>query len=443
MAIASVPDLFQALRASALLTEGQMDVLAQDLLPRLTDPRELARELVRRDWLTPFQVNQLFLGRGEELFLGSYVLLDRLGEGAMGQVFKARHRKMNRVAALKVIRREKLGTSETVRRFFREVQAAAALDHPNIVQAYDADEVNGTYFFAMEYVEGNDLGKLVKQKGRLKIGKACEYVRQVALGLQHAFEKGLVHRDIKPSNIIVRTSGSRSEGVPLVKILDMGLARLHGPLGEEPDGPLTQVHAILGTPDFIAPEQARSAREVDIRADLYSLGCTFYYALTAQVPFPAEAPMEKLLKHYLEERPRVEALRPEVPRGITAVIRKLMAKDPAQRYQTPAELAAVLATMVALPGRTGAAVPLALPVGPPLPEAPSRPAPPDGSSAEETVPEVVLEFETADSIVQIDRTRGQRGRRARRRRLLLYAIAGLALGLMTALVLVLLRFALH
>src|SRR5262249_32718632 len=156
--------------------------LTRELLPRFRDARALARELIRRDWVTPYQVNQLCSGHGQDLNLGPYVLLERLGEGGMGQVFKARHRKMNRVAALKVIRRDRLSSEHAIGRFVREVRAAAVLSHPNIVEAYDAGEEGGNYFLAMEYVQGRDLGRLVKKSGPLPVGRACDYVRQVALG---------------------------------------------------------------------------------------------------------------------------------------------------------------------------------------------------------------------------------------------------------------------
>jgi serine/threonine-protein kinase len=445
MSIQTFSDLVGALRAGSLLTNGQVDILARELLPLFSEPRALARELVRREWLTPFQINQLFLGRGAELFLGPYLLLERLGEGGMGQVFKAIHRKMNRVAALKVIRRDKLGNQETIQRFYREIQAAAALDHPNIVSAYDADEVGGVYYFAMEYVEGRDLGRTVKENGALKFGKACEYMRQAALGLQHAFEKGMVHRDIKPSNIIVRWSGSsHHEGGPAVKILDMGVARLEG-TSDESGEPLTQAHSVLGTPDFIAPEQAHDSHAADIRSDLYSLGCTFYYVLTGQVPFPANSPMEKLLKHHLEQPVPVESLRPEVPRNVARLIRWMMAKSPAKRPQTPAEVAGVLASMLVSQRPAPVTVPLALPVNPPAPAAPPDTAPevtPEEAAADETVPEVTLEFETSDSIVKIVKAKRPAARRGKRG-LLPYALAGLGVGLLAALLVVLLRYALQ
>ncbi len=302
------------------------------------DPRTLAGELVRRGWLTPYQVNQLFQGRAAQLVLGPFLLLERLGEGGMGQVFKARHRKLGRLVALKVIRKERLSHPDAVRRFRREIQAAAQLSHPNIVLALDADEHEGTHFFAMEYVQGTDLAKHVKQVGPLPVAQAWEYVRQTALGLQHAFERGLVHRDIKPHNLLLMPQTGT------VKVLDMGLARLRS---ESPDEAsctaLTAEGTMMGTPDYVAPEQAMDARSADIRADLYSLGCTFYFLLTGRVPFPGGSLMEKLFRHQNEQPRPVRDYRPDVPPPVAAVVHRLLAKRPADRFQTPAELIAALA----------------------------------------------------------------------------------------------------
>ena len=336
MAIASVAELLDALRESRVLDPVQLRELTG---PPLSFPeaKALARELMRRGWLTPYQANQLFLGRGRELLLGSYVLLERLGEGGMGAVFKARNWKLGRVVALKVIRKERLATPNVVRRFQREILAAAQLNHPNVIRAFDADEVRGTHFFAMEYVEGADLARLVRERGPLSVARACDYVRQAALGLQHAHERGLVHRDIKPGNLFLTREG-------VIKVLDLGLARL----GEHAEGAdsrstLTQEGVVVGTLDYIAPEQAMDAHGADIRADLYSLGCTLYLLLTGRVPFPGRNTAEKLLRHQMEVPPPVDQLRPEVAPAVAAVVARLMAKRPGDRYQTPAELAAALA----------------------------------------------------------------------------------------------------
>ncbi len=344
-ALVSVVPLVRDLRQYRLLDAAQLgEVEAQ--AAHFADAKALAAELMRRGWLTPHQANRLLMGRGRELVVGSYVLLERLGEGGMGTVYKARNWKLGRVVALKLIRPDRLANPDAVRRFRREVQAAAALAHPNIVHAYDADEIGGTHLLVMECVEGaTDLARLVAKKGPLPVEQACEYVRQAALGLQHAHERGMVHRDIKPQNMLLsQAQGSHPLG--LVKLLDMGLARLDQPA---PDGQksstMTQEGAIMGTPDYIAPEQVMGSHGVDIRADLYSLGCTFYHLLTGRVPFPGGTLMQKLDGHRFHEAAAVESLRPDVPPEVAAIVRKLMAKRPEDRYQTPAELAEELADL--------------------------------------------------------------------------------------------------
>jgi tRNA A-37 threonylcarbamoyl transferase component Bud32 len=340
MPIGSLADLVATLRKGRLLEPAQL----RELPPLQTsspDPQALARELVRRGWLTPYQVNALFQGRGHELLLGSYVLLDKLGEGGMGQVFKARNWKLGQVVALKLIRKERLTSADAVRRFHREIRAAAQLDHPNVVRAYDADEIGGTHLLVMEYAEGTDLARAVRGRGPLPVAEACEYVRQAALGLQHVHERGLVHRDIKPSNLLVSGQGA-------VKVLDLGLALLTA--SEEDRGEsaaLTREGALMGTADYMAPEQAQESHAVDIRADLYSLGCTLYFLLAGRPPFPTGTFLQKLNKHQFEEPAPLEHLRPDLPPGLAAVIRKALAKRPGDRYQTPAELAAALAALPA------------------------------------------------------------------------------------------------
>jgi WD40 repeat protein/serine/threonine protein kinase len=353
MAIVSLDAFVQQLGDSRLLSPAQLEEITKDLITRFPEPKELARHLLKTGWLTPYQVNQLFQGRGHQLVLGRYVLLERLGEGGMGQVFKARHQSMNRIVALKVIRKECLANPDAVRRFQREIQAAGQLTHQNIVIAHDADHVGDTHFFAMEYVEGTDLSRLVREKGPLPITDACDYVRQAALGLQHASERGLVHRDIKPGNLLLTKKGNT------IKVLDMGLARLQQP-GEEigPALSLTVEGSVMGTPDFIAPEQAHESHTVDIRADIYSLGCTLYFLLTGQVPYPGGTLMQKLMKHQNSAPPSAELFRPEIPSALRDVLRKLMAKNPDDRYQTPQEVAVALEAF----SRAPMSVPIAVPV---------------------------------------------------------------------------------
>jgi len=315
--------------------QAEVKALAQR---KATDARVLVKELLQRSWLTAYQSNLLLQGRGGELVLDHYVLVERLGEGATGQVFKARHVRMNRLAAVKVIRPELLTAPEAVKRFYREIEAVGRLTHPNVVQAYDAGPAGPTHFVAMEFVRGIDLAKLVENSGPLPAGAVADYLRQTALGLQHAHEKGMVHRDIKPANLMLAAQGS------VVKILDMGLARLHRAAVEsQRAGALTVEGMLTGTPDFMAPEQADDPHTVDIRADLYSLGCSGYALLAGRVPFPEPGLAQKLVRHQQVEPEALERLRPDLPAGLGAVVRKLMAKRAADRYQTPAEAATALA----------------------------------------------------------------------------------------------------
>jgi serine/threonine-protein kinase len=317
------------------------------------DPRVLGRVLLRRGLLTRYQINQVAQGRGKDLNIGPYILLDRLGEGGMGQVFKARHRHMQRTVALKLIRKEKLLNEASVKRFYQEVQAAAKLHHPNIVVAYDAGPAGSAHYFAMEYVEGKDLSRVVADSGPLPVARACEYVRQAAVGLQHANERGLVHRDIKPANLLV---GEDATGKAVVKILDLGLARLNVPGGDGEKG-LTQTGHVMGTPDYLAPEQALDARLADVRSDLYSLGCTFYFLLTGRPPFSGDSIAQVLLKHQMAEPEAPAGGWGDVPDGVRAVLRKLLAKKPEDRFQTPQELVDALAPL-------GGDAPSAPPVAP-------------------------------------------------------------------------------
>jgi WD40 repeat protein/serine/threonine protein kinase len=336
-----VAGFLDCVRRCQLLSGAQLAELAGT---HWADVRALGRHLLQRDWLTPYQVNQLVQGRGDKLVLGPYVLLARLGVGGMGTVFTARHRAMGRVVALKVISPGRLANLDTVRRFEREVRAAAQLDHPNIVHALDAGRDGETRYLVMEYVEGIDLGKRVKQNGRVPARDACDYVRQAALGLQHAWERGLVHRDIKPSNLLL---SSRPGGEPVVKILDFGLARVRASSPEDDASSLlTAEGAVMGTPDFVAPEQIRDTHHADIRADLYSLGCTLYYLLAGRPPFPGGTLGVKLLRHQTETPEPIERFCPDPPPGLSAVLSRLMAKQPEDRYATPAEAARALTAVL-------------------------------------------------------------------------------------------------
>ncbi len=321
----------EALWRSELLGPQQAQALL-DQAGVVRQPEDLAAWLVARGWLTAYQTDHLLAGRADELILGNYRLLEPLGEGGMGQVFKARHPLMNRVVAVKLVHPDVVHDPVAVRRFRREIQAAAQLSHPNVVVAHDAEEAGGRHFLVMEFCEGMTLARLVDQAGPLAVEAACEYVRQTALGLQHAFERGLIHRDVKPANLML--------GGATVKILDFGLARLRSG-GDAPPTSATTQGAIVGTADFMAPEQAEG--RADVRSDLYALGCTFYFLLTGRVPFPGGGLIEKCLRHKTEEPEPVGRQRPDVPAPVQEIVRRLMAKNPDDRFQTPAEVAVALA----------------------------------------------------------------------------------------------------
>jgi hypothetical protein len=286
-----------------------------------------------------------------------YRILEVLGTGGMGVVYKAEHRLLERPVALKVIDRGLTGKPAVVERFRREVKAAGQLNHPNIVQAHDADQAGDSHFLVMEFVEGTTLARLVEQQGPLPIAQACDYVRQAALGLERAHEHGMVHRDIKPHNLMRTPQGQ-------IKVLDFGLARLVREAtpalslsgeGTSPDAKasphLTQMGMVMGTADYMAPEQATNAHAADIRADIYSLGCTLYYLLTGRPPFPEGTVLDKLLAHGRSTPKPLSDFRADVPAALARVVGRMMAKEPAARYQTPAELATALQPFVAGPPR--------------------------------------------------------------------------------------------
>src|SRR5262245_3270357 len=297
-------------------------------------------------------------------------VVDLLGTGGMGAVYKAEHRMMKRTVALKVINPKFMQSKQAVERFHREVQAAARLHHPNIVTAHDAEQAGGAHYLVMEYVPGTDLQKVLEQRGPLPIAEACEYIRQAALGLQHAHENGMVHRDIKPQNLMLSgvdeaarfvVSSGRSEPLRLraasVKILDFGLASLTEAAVADEDtsqpstadlqkSGLTQAGALMGTPDYMAPEQAKDARTADIRSDIYSLGCTLYALLSGKVPFPGGTAIDKVIAHSTNQPRPIKEFRADVPAALVKVLQKMMAKDPAQRYQTPSDVANAVAPFV-------------------------------------------------------------------------------------------------
>ena len=262
-------------------------------------------------------------------------IVRELGRGGMGVVYLARNKLMGRQEVLKVVGRHLIERPGVLDRFLREIQSAARLQHVNIVTAYSAMRMGPSLVLTMEYVKGFDLAKIVKARGPLAIAHASHFIHQAALGLQHAHERDMVHRDIKPANLMV---GEGKKG--LVKVLDFGLAKVTSE--GQTDSGLTREGQMVGTPDFIAPEQIRDAKTADIRADIYSLGCTLYYLLTGAPPFRGEHLWDIYQAHFSMDAGPLNLVRPEVPVELAAVVAKMMAKEPGRRFQTPGEVARAL-----------------------------------------------------------------------------------------------------
>ncbi len=334
---ATIDELLELVRKSGVADEKRLEthvgkLRAADTLP--TEPSKLAGVLVRDGLLTHFQAEHLMQGKWRRFTIGKYKVLEKLGSGGMGQVYLCEHKLMRRRVAVKVLPSAKAKDDSAKERFYREARAVAALDHPNIVHAYDIDQDDELHFLVMEFVDGANLQEIVKRGGPLDVTRACHYVRQAALGLEHAHQAArLVHRDIKPGNILVDRTG-------VVKILDMGLARFF--LDEEDLLTKKYDENVLGTADYLAPEQALDSHAVDIRADIYSLGATFYFMLTGKTPFGEGTVAQKLIWHQSRQPKTVAEHRRDVPAGVQAVITKMMAKEPGQRYQVPGEIVEAL-----------------------------------------------------------------------------------------------------
>lgn len=311
-----------------------------------SDGEELAREMVRQHRLTRFQAEQIHAGKGTSLVLGNYTILDKLGQGGMGMVLKAEHRRMKRVVAIKVMSAAAMQSPDAVKRFHREVETAARLEHPNIVTAYDADESNGTHFLVMQYVEGIDLSGLVKRQGPMPIEQAVRYTIQAARGLEFAHEHRVIHRDVKPANLMLDSRGT-------VRILDMGLARIEDSVGgSSVETGLTSTGTIMGTVDYMSPEQAMDTRNADARSDIYSLGCSLYYLLTGRCPYAGDTVMKKPMAHQHAPIPSItspfisEGQPPAFAGGNLAklqqVFQRMVAKRPEDRPQSMTEVLTAL-----------------------------------------------------------------------------------------------------
>ena len=325
------------LRKSQLIEEAKLDEAIASLDdPTNADPKDVAQAFINMGLLTRFQVRLLLQGKWRGFFIaGKYRLLDMIGQGGMGKVYLCEHKRMQRLVAIKVLP-VRLANDEAAReRFDREARAIASLNHINIVQAYDIDSNDGMHYIVMEFVDGVSLQALVALRGPLPVSRAVNYLGQAAEGLQHGHEMGLVHRDIKPANLLLGRDGT-------IKVLDYGLARFFDNRGDD----FTRRHegnSIIGTADYLAPEQAIDCSDVDVRADLYALGCTSYYLLTGQPPFGRDIPTHtKLLMHQSKDPTPMRELRPDLDPALCEVIRKMIIKDPKQRYQQPKEVVEAL-----------------------------------------------------------------------------------------------------
>lgn len=334
---AALDNFVSVLNRSGLLEEGVVSARLEEFKSQssaLTSER-FASWLVEQEVLTAWQASKLLQGKHKGFFLGKYRLLKLLGKGGMSSVYLAEHTLLHRLCAIKVLPAKLVHDSAFLQRFHREARAGAALDHPNIVRAFDVDhQLDGNleiHFLVMEYVDGRNLYDLIAVQGPLSPATAARFMRQAALGLAHAHGAGIIHRDVKPGNFIVDQQG-------IVKLTDLGLARIDQP---DRDHSLTMQYdqKVFGTADYLAPEQAVDSHRVDARADLYALGCTFYFLLTGQAPFPDGTLTQRLLAHQTTPPPDVIRLRPDVPESLSRMIVQLLAKKPQDRPASAALVA--------------------------------------------------------------------------------------------------------
>jgi len=303
-----------------------------------SDVIELAKLLQREKIITAWHTEKLLQGKYKGFFLGKYKLLGHIGSGGMSSVYLAEHMKMHDYRAIKVLPPSKLSKSSYLARFQQEAKAIASLNHPNIVRAYDIDNQGDTHYIVMEFVDGEDLQTIVKKNGPIAFELVANYVAQAARGLQHAHDSGLIHRDVKPANVLIRKDGR-------VKLLDLGLALFT----DEDKASLTIDHndKVLGTADYLAPEQALNSHSVDHRADLYGLGCTMYYMLTGNPPFPEGSIAQRIAKHQKIMPTEIRKLRPQCPGELEGICWKLLQKEPKYRYANAAQTAEVLESWLA------------------------------------------------------------------------------------------------
>jgi eukaryotic-like serine/threonine-protein kinase len=347
MNISTVDSFLDLVRRSGLVEKDQLNAVLADVqqqaggsLPAEADI--VAKKLVEAGLLTRWQCDNLLEGRHKGFFLGKYKLLDHLGTGGMSSVYLAEHVLMRKQRAIKVLPKHRVEDSSYLARFHREAQAAASLDHQNIVRAYDVDNDGSIHYLVMEYIEGRDLQQLVKSNGPMDYLTAADFIRQAADGLAHAHKAGLIHRDVKPANLLV-------DQKKVVKVLDLGLARFTG--DEQASLTVAFDENVLGTADYLAPEQALDSHGVDGRADIYSLGCSLYFLLTGHPPFPDGTLPQRLMMHQKQPPPSIFKDRPDAPQDLIDICLKMMAKKPDQRYQSMSEVSQALADWLASKGK--------------------------------------------------------------------------------------------
>jgi serine/threonine protein kinase len=343
---ANVDEFLELVRKSGLVDPDQLAALLEGLrstegLP--SEPRKLAKILIKEGFLTYFYAEQFLRGIWRGFTIGKYQILERIGSGGMGIVYLGEHKLMGHRVAIKVLPVALAEHRWFLEHFYEEARAAAALNHINIVKAHDIDREGNLHFLVMEYVDGSSLQHIVSKYGSMDVVRAAHCVRQAALGLQHVHEAGMVHRDIKPANLLLDRQGT-------LKILDLGLVRIFHDTPKEPLPGKVKERLMVGTDDYLAPEQIVNSDDVDARADIYGLGATFYFLLTSHPPFEQDSlAYQKLLKHLAQKPKPLHELRPDLPLGLVRVVEKMMAKNPWERYQSPLAVVEALAPWTKTP----------------------------------------------------------------------------------------------
>jgi serine/threonine-protein kinase len=335
----SASEFLSALERSGVLPESKWREVRDRYGPRVgpDDPSTLAGQLVQEGTLTAFQARRLLKGKSGLVF-GRYILLDHIGQGARGRVFKARHRLMDRVVALKVVFTDPASSKRSIPRFFREMKIVGLLDHPNVVRAIDADEHEGWPYLVMEYLEGENLEQVCAHRGPLPPNEVIAYMAQACWGLAHAHEKGVIHRDVKPTNLFLVHTG-------VVKVLDLGFGELVGKARQAGNVFDTDEGILVGTTDFMSPEQIKH-KAIDARTDLFSLGCTMYRLLTGMYAFPGETREDRLVKRIHGRHVPITDVRPDLPSRMVRIVDRLLAVRPDDRLGSAAEAAEALESLI-------------------------------------------------------------------------------------------------